>query len=203
MTMAISTEMWQDAFSFRRLRSLPAWLARFAVPDQTALGDSGEPVAQTAQRYMAIAGDNDMIEQLDLEELPSADELASNSNICFGRGRIPRWMVVHQQHGLGRGNDRGAVHFTTMDEQGIERSGCYQVMTPDPTSRGKMERNARLHIRIECRQCRDVHPPVLGRLLGCVAFVQSVGQRTVTQGNDFEFYRVRSLPLTSTRIAFR
>src|SRR5262245_31875454 len=76
-------------------------------------------------------------------------------------------------------------------------------MTPDSTSRVKMERDARLHVRVECRQCRDMHPPILDRLFRSVAFVQSLWKRTVTQGDDLVFDWLGPLPLASACVAFR
>ncbi len=47
-----------------------------------------------------------MIEQLDLKELPGADQLSGGGNIRRGRGAFARRVVVHGDYGIGTGRDR-------------------------------------------------------------------------------------------------
>src|ERR1051325_8632205 len=70
------------------------------------------PIPQLPQRHIVLgpllggASDNDVIEHLDLEQLPGADQISRNLDVRFGGRRITAGMVMHQNESGGAGGNR-------------------------------------------------------------------------------------------------
>ncbi len=63
-----------------------------------------------------------MVEELDLEEVSGADEVAGDANVGLGRAGISRGVVVGEDDGMGTRDDRGTEDLARMDEDLVEES---------------------------------------------------------------------------------
>lgn len=63
-----------------------------------------------------------MVEDLDLEQVPGADEVAGDTDVGFGGGGITAGMVVGEDEGVGAGGDGGAEDFAGVDEDLVEEA---------------------------------------------------------------------------------
>jgi hypothetical protein len=63
-----------------------------------------------------------VVEDLDLEEVPGADEVAGDADVGFGGGGITAGMVMGEDEGMGAGGDGWAEDFAGMDEDLVEEA---------------------------------------------------------------------------------
>jgi len=135
-----------------------------------------------------IAGTyDDVIQDLDLEQLSSPDQIPRNFNVGITRSRVAAGMVVNEHDAAsGRYNDRpeyGERH----DGTGIKASQRYQIMADDAFTGIEHQHHKRLLHRIIPVSFRDVLPPILRDL---IRFRQQLGHRLAFPDTlHFEFMR--------------
>ncbi len=128
-----------------------------------------------------------MVQHLDLEELAGADQVTRDTKVRLaGRGVSPG-VVVHEDHRMGGGHNRGPEHFAGMDQHLVEDAGGHHLVALDVLAGGQQQHDERFLVGIVTRQGADAPPPVVGRVLRGLAFEQILRQRTVPQRHHLVF----------------
>ena len=73
--------------------------------------------------------DNNMVENLNPQKLPGANEVTGHFYVRLRRLRLSRRMVVHQYEGRCCGYNRSSEYFASMNEQGIHGAGCDELVS--------------------------------------------------------------------------
>jgi len=71
---------------------------------------------------LGCAADDDMVQDLDFQQLPGANQVTRHFDVGFGRRRVAAGMVVHQYDRGGVGLDGGPEHLARMHQDGVERA---------------------------------------------------------------------------------
>lgn len=81
-------------------------------PDTSGVGPfSRAEASQFPEGAVARSADDDVVEDLDLEELSGADQVAGGAEVRFARGGVARGVVVQEHDGVRGGDDGGAEHL--------------------------------------------------------------------------------------------
>ena len=84
---------------------------------------------------MVLVADDNMVDQLDLQQLTGADEVARHLDVSFRRGAFTAGVIV-DDHDLSRcGDNRTAEHLTRMHQNGVHRADGQQLMAFNPLAR--------------------------------------------------------------------
>ncbi len=87
-----------------------------------------------------------MIQHFYLEQLPGANKIASDSDVCLGWCGIPAWMIVRQHHRRGISDHGLAKHITRVHYSRIQCAvGEMNLANQTPSSIEKDGKNAPLH----------------------------------------------------------
>jgi len=120
-----------------------------------------------------IAGTyDDVIQDLDLEQLSSPDQIPRNFNVGITGSRVAARMVVNEHDAAsGRYND-WPEHGERHDRTGIKASQRYQIMADDAFADIEHQDDERFLHRVIPVSFRDVLPPILRDL---IRFRQQLG----------------------------
>jgi len=142
-------------------------------------------IAERLERSVAILTHDDVIQDLDLEQLTSPDQISRNFDVGLGRLCVAARVIVHKHDAAsGRYNDwpeYGERH----DGTGIKASQRYQIMADDAFTDIEHQHDERFLHRVIPVSFRDVLPPILRYL---IRFRQQLGHGfTFPDALHFEF----------------
>jgi hypothetical protein len=139
---------------------------------------------------MGWVADDYMVEHLDLEELPGADEVPGHLDVRLGGLGFPAWMVVHEDNGGGTGDHGGPEHLAGMDQDRIHGSDRGQVVAPDSAPGIQVQDDEAFRVRVVVGGMDDMCSPVIGGSVRRIAHKHVLWQRTFPQGYDPPLGRV-------------
>src|SRR4051812_26506944 len=99
-----------------------------------------EEIAEFAQGDVVFAvtiqfaTEDDVVEDVDLQQLSRANDVACRSDVSFGRTRIATRMVMDENDGGGIGGDGGAKNFAWVDENLVECALRNSVDADEPAA---------------------------------------------------------------------
>ena len=125
-----------------------------------------------------------MVEDFDLDELARPDEIAGHLDVRFGRGRIARWMAVHQDDRRGIGDDGRAEDFPGMDEDRVEGAGGHEMVAGDALPGVEDEDVEAFDVPVEAGFGGNDLPPLGVGLVRGVAHGQVIRQGEFPQAHD-------------------
>src|SRR6185436_12821519 len=68
------------------------------------------------------APQNDMVEDINLQQLPGANQVARHFDVRVARGRVAAGMIVDDDEGGSIGRDGAAENLPRVNENGVERA---------------------------------------------------------------------------------
>jgi len=108
-----------------------------------------EEVSQLPQTGVRRIPDDHMVEHFHFQELPGPDKVTSHFDVRFTWRRLPARMIVHEHNGARTARDGGSEHLARMDQNGVHRARCNQVMSPDASPGVQVQHNEAFALRLK------------------------------------------------------
>ena len=134
--------------------------------------------------------DNHMIEHVDLEQLPGANQIARHFDVRLGRSGVTARMIVHDHNGYCSCRNRDTKHFSGMHHNGVHRAVTDEVMSANSRARVQNQHDEAFAFRVVVRSRYDVHSPIVSGAVRGVAQLHVLREWTVAQGDELPFLRM-------------
>lgn len=131
-----------------------------------------------------------MVNHVDLQQLPGANEVARHLDVGLGGSRVAGGVVVHEYHRCGAADDRYTEYLARMNEDRVQGADGHKLVPFHPAAGVEENDHKTLGLGVEVGIGGDVQPPVIGGLIGRLANEHGLRHWTIPQGNDLEFFRV-------------
>ena len=148
----------------------------------------GRKIAQLAQAGSLVIADNDMIEDVDLEKLASADQVTGDFDVTVrGRGFAAGMVMQENQRG-GTGQNGDAKNFAGMNQQIIGGALGHDLKAFDTAARVEKEDGEILNFGIKAGLVGDSRLPKLDGLFGRIGQHHVSGQRLLAERHQGQFF---------------
>ena len=143
---------------------------------------------------MGGVSDDDMIEDFDLQELASTDQVASDLDVGFARRGVSARVVVHEDKRRGASHHGQTENADRMDKDRVVSAKRNEVMRFDASARVKQQDGETLAFGVEIWILRNLQAPVGGGLVGRIAENHVFRRGAFAERYDLVFVWLRVKP---------
>jgi hypothetical protein len=140
---------------------------------------------------MERVADDDMVENFDFKKLPSAYQVACNSDVGFRRRSLSARVIMREHEGGGRGHNGQPKDFAGMNQNRVLRADADQIMAFNTAAGIEHEHNKTFTFDGKIRMRGNMQPPIIGDFLRCIAQLQTLRRWTFPQRSHLKLVRLR------------